>query len=431
MTEMGVPSGWRPTELLFRGVAGAAVLALVAVVAGRPDLLVLAVPLGGFAVPALLRRPAAPPEVVSSLGAAVVAEGQAVRLRVVVTADAPVEHLTVSVPPVRWVRVRPSGGVVGVAATPGAGRAVSASVHLAPVRWGARRVGEGHVAALSPWAGWVWGPQRLQSQPMAVVPRPARFEGTGPPPHPVGLVGLHPARRPGSGSELEDIREFQPGDRVRRVHWRVSRRTGRLHVTTTRSEEDAAVVLLVDAGSDVGDPPATSVDTAVRAAAGVAEHHLRRGDRVALRVLGSAHQLAVPASTGRRHLHRVLHTLARVAPGSPGWQDPGGGRFHVPAGAVALVLSPLLAPGAVVTTTRLARSGVTVVVVDTLPEVAPGAPHDVPALAWRMRLLERDHVVGRLRRSGVPVVPWRGGHPLDEVLRTIARRAARARTVPR
>ncbi len=426
-----VTTGWQPTEMLSRAAAGAAVLALAAVVVGRPDLLVLAMPLAGFAAAALRRRPTAPPRSVSSLGAAAVAEGQSTRLLVAVTADDPVEHLTVLVPPRRWLRVRPPAGVVGVGARPHAAAGLSASVQVVPTRWGSRPVGAGHVAVLSPWAGWVWGPVPVQAHPLVVLPRAARFEGSGPPPHPVGLVGLHPAGRPGSGNELAGIREFQPGDRVRRVHWRVSQRTGRLHVTVTRAEEDAAVLLLVDAGSDVGEPPATSLDTAVRAAAGVAEHHLRRGDRVALRVLGSAHQLAAPASTGRRHLHRVLHTLARVAPGDPAWQDPAGGRFRVPAGAVALVLSPVLAPGAVATTTRLARSGVTVVVVDTLPEVAPGSPHDVAALAWRMRLLERDHVLGRLRRSGVPVVPWRGGHPLDDVLRTIARRAARARAVTR
>jgi uncharacterized protein (DUF58 family) len=360
----------------------------------------------------------------SSLGTALVGEGQGTRLRVGVATEDAVEHVTVSVPPQRWVRTRPPGGVVSATMVDGEGEAV---VELAPVRWGRRPVGAGAVAVLTPWAGWVWGPAPLRTRSLAVVPRAGRFETKGPAPHPVGLVGLHPAGRPGSGSEFDGIREFQPGDRVRRVHWRVSQRTGRLHVTSTRSEEDAAVLLLVDAGSEVGEPPATSLDLAVRAAAGVAEHHLRRGDRVALRVLGSSRGLAAPASAGRRHLHRVLHTLARVTPGDPKWEDAGPGRRQVPAGAVALVLSPLLAPGALGTTTQLAHSGVTTVVVDTLPEQTGGSRLDAAALAWRMRLLERDHVLGLLRRSGVPVVPWHGGHPLDDVLGAIARRAARPR----
>ena len=47
------------------------------------------------------------------------------------------------------------------------------------------------------------------------------------------------------------------------------------------------------------------------------------------------------------------------------------------------------------------------------------------ALAWRMRLLERDALLTRLRRSGIPVVAWRGPGTLDEVLRRLGRRGAR------
>ena len=111
-------------------------------------------------------------------------------------------------------------------------------------------------------------------------------------PHPIGLVGTHQARRPGEGSEFSSIRPFAPGDRLRRVQWRVSLRTGALHVTSTVAEEDSSVLLLVDSGIEVGvgeglHGRATSLDTAVRAAGAVAEHYLHRGDRVGMRVLGS------------------------------------------------------------------------------------------------------------------------------------------------
>ncbi|MBO0846347.1 MAG: DUF58 domain-containing protein, partial [Nocardioides sp.] len=66
--------------------------------------------------------------------------------------------------------------------------------------------------------------------------------------------------------------------------------------------------------------------------------------------------------------------------------------------------------------------------VDPLPEgSAPGVRPDsaarVAALAWRMRLLDRSHLLAQLAGAGCPVVPWNGPRTLEEVLRRLARRS--------
>ena len=108
---------------------------------------------------------------------------------------------------------------------------------------------------------------------LTTLPQPGLFDSRAASPHPIGLVGQHPARRRGDGSEFESIRPFQPGDRLRRVQWRVSLRTGSLHVTSTVAEEDASVLLLVDSGVEVGaqrrrraGPPAPSTSRCGRPA---------------------------------------------------------------------------------------------------------------------------------------------------------------------
>ena len=93
-------------------------------------------------------------------------------------------------------------------------------------------------------------------------------------PRPAGLVGLHRANRQGGGSEPAEVRPFRPGDRLRRINWRVSSRTGTLHVTSTWSDRDTHVLLLLDTEADIGrsdgvDGRASSLDIAVRAAAAV------------------------------------------------------------------------------------------------------------------------------------------------------------------
>ena len=425
-------STWHPTPALVRAALGSAVLAVTAVVMGRPDLLVLAAPLLVHAVAAVVRRPATAPRSGDAvLGTDHVREGEGTTVRVRLDAAEDVEHAVLALVPHRHLVARPASGIADATLAPDADR-LELAVPVASLRWGRRRVGDGLVAATTPWAGYLWGPLPVTPQHLTTLPQPGLFDSRAASPHPIGLVGQHPARRRGDGSEFESIRPFQPGDRLRRVQWRVSLRTGRLHATSTVAEEDASVLLLVDSGIEVGESggvtgaPST-LDVAVRAAGAVAEHYLVRGDRVGLRVLGSTGRNAVHTAAGRRHLRRLLDTLARVVPGESRDVDLERMRFQVPAGSIVLVFSPMLSQVAVAATTTLASRGLDVVVVDCLPaDVEVGDDDQRLALAWRMRLLEREVLLGRVRRAGIPVVAWRGPGTLDEVLRRLGRRGARA-----
>jgi uncharacterized protein (DUF58 family) len=423
-------NAWRPSTALVRAGLGSASLCAGAVALGRPDLLVLAAPLLAHAVGAVVRRPTTVPRAAARLGSSFVREGDGTTVRVTVDAADEVEHAVFAMMPHRHVAARPANGVVG-ATDPGRASRRELLVAAAGLRWGRRTVGDGLVAATTPWAGYQWGPVPVETADLTVLPQPGLFDSRTPSPHPIGLVGQHPARRRGDGSEFESIRPFQPGDRLRRVQWRVSLRTGTLHVTTTVAEEDASVLLLVDSGVEVGRSggvrgSSSTLDVAVRASAAVAEHYLIRGDRVGLRVLGGTGRNAVHTAAGRRHLRRVLDTLARVVPGENRDLDPARMRFDAPAGSIVLVFSPMLSQVPVLATTTLAARGLDVVVVDCLPEeVDLGEDDERLALAWRMRLIEREALLARVRRTGIPVVAWRGPGTLDEVLRRLGRRASR------
>lgn len=427
------PSRWRPTDALIRAGFASLVLAVAGVGVGRPDLVVLATPLAVFAAAALVRRPAGLPRVTSRLLHPSVREGEGTAVRTTVE-GAGVEHAVVRMARRRWVTWRPPGGVAGRAAS---GDTVVVDVPVRSTRWGRRAAGDGLVAATSPWAGYRWGPEPLPGQTLTTLPLPGAFDTRAPAPHPIGLVGTNPSRRAGSGTELADIRPFQPGDRLRRVRWPVSLRTGTLHVTSTIAEEDARVLLVVDAGVDIGTggglgEPASTLDVAVRAAGAIAEHYLHRGDRVGLRVLGSTRHNQAPTRSGRRHLRRILDTLARVTPGEDRDADLTRASLGIPAGTVVIMLSPLLSDQSVATTLVLARRGLGVVAVDTLTDGARPVDDDVRArLAWRMRLLEREEVLRRMQHVGIPVVAWRGPGTLDEVLRKLGRRASMPRMAAR
>ncbi len=420
---------WRATAALGRSVLVAGASLALAVVLGDPVLVVLAAPLAVCAAMGLVRVPRAEPTASLSLDHLTLHEGQGTRSRLHLRRADEVEQVTRVSGQAAYVALHPTNGVIGRLR---AGGDDALTLEVSPRRWGPRRPAEELVALTTPWAAWRWGPVELTSSMLHTLPGRAPFDSRAEMPQPQGLVGAHRSLRVGSGTEFSGIRPFMAGDRLRRINWRVSLRTGDLHVVSTRAEEDSAVLVVVDALADYGhsggvDGDPSSLDLTVRGAAALAEHFGHTGDRVSLRVIGAAGQ-SVGYGAGARHHRVLLGTLATVRAGSP--TDLGVHRVRLRAtpGTVVVVMSPMLDELMLAVTATLVQRGLPVMVVDTLPpDVRPGAQpglrSDVADLGWRMRRLERDDLLASLAATGCPVVRWRGPGTVDEVLRRLARRA--------
>jgi uncharacterized protein (DUF58 family) len=239
------------------------------------------------------------------------------------------------------------------------------------------------------------------------------------------MVGVHGSKRPGEGGDFAGVRRYGPGDRPRRIDWRVTLRTGDLHVAHTFSDRDAEVVVLLDVLHEAGQAGGASVvDTTVRAAAAIAEHYLRQGDRVWL-VEYSGRPRHLRMAGGRRHLHAVLDWLLRTRSTAGAGDVPifGIDPLLIPNSALVVVLTPLLGPESTRVVATLARAGRSVVAIDTLGALAD---RPLPASSWgevarRLWRLERENLVDQLREAGVPVTPWVGAGSLDQVLFEVAR----------
>lgn len=448
---------WAPTRALGRAVLLTGLLLAAGALLGRVDLVVLAVPFAVGTAYALHRRPTGPPQIELTAEDTYLVEGGP--LAATVTVGNPdtagydlVLVLTQVAPWLRMDRVLPGPVADPQNATPTrfpdrpiglavlAGEARDVELYGETLRWGRHTIGPAtaHAAACD---------GLLVSQPVfsdilgaSVYPMTEPFQADEAMPRAAGLVGGHRSRRPGEGGELAGVRVFAPGDRLRRVDWRVSLRARQLHVAAMLSDRDAEVVLLLDVLAESGRSggvhgTASVLDTCVRAAAAIAEHYLHRGDRVSMLEYGPAARWLRPA-TGRRQYLILLEWLLDVqvvaSPFEP--YDLVFGRQLLPSNALLVVLTPLVDPRSAAMLARLARGGRFVVAVDTLPEQV--MPENAKRGTWteaayRLWRLERENTLGQLREHGVPVVRWAGAGSLDLVLRDVARLASAPKAVHR
>lgn len=434
---------WRATPAHVRAVVLGLGVVAFGVLTGRPDAVALGTPLVIVAVWSMLRRPTTSPIVHVWLRHSVLREGQTTAWTATVEPGDGVEDVGLAVTETEHTRSTPT--TLTVATGDVGTTAQQLDVLCQSTRWGLRRFGPATCAVTSAFGAFTWMPAEAEGPLVPTVPLPATFSARSPAPDPNGLVGRSRSRHQGDGSEIADVRAFRFGDRLRRIHWPVSVRTGELHVTTTHADQDSEILILVDAMQDLGrssgfDGDASSLDNGVRAAAAIAEHYLRAGDRVGLQALGAHASPRLSPALGTNQLRRLLDVLARVRVADGGVVDKkrlhGQLRHPVSAGTLVVFLTPAVSVEVLAHACALARQGRSTVVVDTLPRsmVDGGLPDDlleglVPdegvtvgaRLAWRIRLLERSRELARTQLSGVPVVTWDGPGTLDLVLRDIGR----------
>jgi uncharacterized protein (DUF58 family) len=201
-----------------------------------------------------------------------------------------------------------------------AGGTETVSYSLRPEKRGCFQVGPLEVMATDPLGIFQFHHELPETAELLVYPRTVALPWVFPPGgSPYGASSLHTAEMRGEGSEFYGIREYQPGDPLRRVHWRSSARMGRLAVVEYEHDVSVDLTLVLDArrGSDLGAGVDTTLETAVTIAASLARMVLERGNRCRLVIPGVAGSAAAAgargsAAHGAEALHTLLEALARV-----------------------------------------------------------------------------------------------------------------------
>ena len=234
------------------------------------------------------------------------------------------------------------------------------------------------------------------------------------------IPGSMPTRLAGSGTTFLGVREYQAGDPLRSLHWRMNARHPRkLFTKVFEQDEVTDIGLVLDARSqEIGRD--SLFEHAVRATASLAEMFLRESNRVGLLVYGEKMVPLFPGS-GRKQLNRVYNTLAQASASRSiqfEYLDYYSSRLF-PSRSIVFVISAL-GYRELPAYERLLAAGHPVVLIcpDLTGHVTEKlAGHTVHSLAYRAYKLERWVQLHRLANLGIRVIDWPVSQALNSVLR--------------
>jgi uncharacterized protein (DUF58 family) len=401
------------------GAAGA----LAAVVLGEPALAALGAPFAVAATAgiALARDPRV--RVRASVAPERMLEGDKAVVTYDVRADGGAEWLELhAVLPVGLV-AEPGAAARVLRIAPGDHRLVDVPVRA--TRWGGHLAGGARVRATGVLgAVWFTGAAPAEAA-VRVLPGIERLRTLVSPARTQAAVGPRRSGARGDGLELAEVRPWVPGDHARRLHWRATARRGEPYVAERHPERAADVLIFVDTFADLRGEREGALTLAVRAAAGLAEAHLRARDRVGVVTFGGVLHWLAPGA-GVTHALRIADALAssEVFMSYVAHDVTAVPPAILPSRALVLAITPLLDERGARALIDLCARGHDVAVIEIDAPALLGARRDAVTRLWTLR---RAAMRARLAELGATTATWDGARPLETVLEevTASRRASR------
>ncbi len=125
------------------------------------------------------------------------------------------------------------------------------------------------------------------------------------------MAGAYRSRFRGRGMDFLESRNYQPGDDIRNMDWRVTARTGRPHTKVFQEERERPVLVVLDASPSLyfGTRRVLKSVAAGQIAAAVAWSTVRRGDRIGGFFFAPGRHRELRPAGGRRGAMRMMQGL--------------------------------------------------------------------------------------------------------------------------
>lgn len=129
--------------------------------------------------------------------------------------------------------------------------------------------------------------------------------------------GNHRSKFRGGGIEFSEVREYMPGDDVKRIDWNVSARFGGLFVKEFVEENELNVFLMIDASaSNNFGHIKTKQDMIFEIASSLVFSALKNNDKFGMGIFTDHLEKFIPSKKGKKHMMKILKNIVEYIPAS-------------------------------------------------------------------------------------------------------------------
>ena len=134
------------------------------------------------------------------------------------------------------------------------------------------------------------------------------------------FAGEYHSQFKGRGMTFSEVREYQPGDDVRRIDWHVTARLNKPYIKIFEEERELTVMLLVDvSGSrNFGTISQMKRDMMAEVAATLAFSTIENNDKVGVIFFSDRIEKFIPPKKGKTHVLHIIRELLSFEPSSTG-----------------------------------------------------------------------------------------------------------------
>ncbi len=139
----------------------------------------------------------------------------------------------------------------------------------------------------------------------------------------VSSPGIVSTCRSGSSTDFFGIREYHPGDSIRKLDWKMTaKHPHKYFIREFEQESNSEIDIIVDGrkNMDIQIRDKRLFELEINLAASLAEMFLTQGNRVGLSVAGENQETILPGY-GKRQLQKILNGLAKAKTGNDGSND--------------------------------------------------------------------------------------------------------------
>jgi uncharacterized protein (DUF58 family) len=131
------------------------------------------------------------------------------------------------------------------------------------------------------------------------------------------LSGLHRSPHRGFSVEFNDYRQYQRGDDLRHVDWKLYARSEKFYIKQYEDETNTRCMLAIDTSASMayGSKGLSKLDYAISVASALAYFIMRQRDAVGLLTYDDKLRDFLPARARQPHLMQLLRVLSQVQPG--------------------------------------------------------------------------------------------------------------------